>query len=49
MAYIKNKFLLFDQASTFNTALENETINPNSIVFVKDESFIWTQGKKIFL
>lgn len=46
MAYIKNKFLLFDQASTFNTALENETINPNSIVFVKDESFIWTQGKK---
>lgn len=41
---INNRFILFEKRAAFNTALTGGKISPDSIVFIKDQQKIWSQG-----
>ena len=41
---INNKFILFNLETTFLQALDNNNIKPDSICFIVDKNYIYTQG-----
>lgn len=41
---IPKKFIRFDTEAAFLRELDNENISPNSICFILDKNYIYTQG-----